>query len=152
MEEQAAIDEKFEQLKDVVFERVTPEQLAATITKRRISWLEDNLGNMLKKYENLSPEEAAYNIIFFEHMHINPAFSHMIRMSPTKIMIHSYGFCPYLKAGNKLSLDTRFICKEIGEPSLREMAKMINPNIRFSRDYETIRPYSSFCKEFFELV
>lgn len=149
------INEKFKQLEQVKSGEITKEQLAATITRRRIRWLEDNLGDMLRKYKNLSPEEVAYRIIFLEHMLINPDFLHVIRASPTKIEIHSYNSCPYLGACKKLgldSLDTRIVCKEIGEPSIREMAKMINPNVKFSRDYSVIRPNWQFCMEFFERI
>lgn len=151
-EERAATAEKIKQLEQFKSGKITAEQLAASITQRRINWLKSNLENMLKKYEKLSIEEAAYNIIFLEHMRINPYLSKMRRISPSKIMIASYNFCPYLEACKQLKLDTRVICKEIGEPSLKEMVERIRPKIKFSRDYVSIRPYSQFCREFFELV
>jgi len=150
--EQKAIDEKLEQLKQFKSGTLTPEQLAAIITTRRVDWIEANLEDMLKKYDGLNIEEAAYHIIYFEHMRINPADSKMTRVSSTKIMVDSYNFCPYLEACKQLRLNTKFICKEVGEPSIQEMARQIHPRIQFARDYEIIRPDAQFCREYFEFV
>jgi len=150
--EQKAIQEKLEQLKKVQEKELTPKQLAELITKRRTTWIKEHLEEMLMKYPNLSPEEQAYRIVFFEHMGINPEHSRMIRISPTKIKIESYNFCPYLEACQTLNLDTRFVCKEIGEPSIQQMMKLINPKLRFSRNYTQVRPHNgTFCEEYIEL-
>ena len=150
--EQKAIEEKFEQLKKVKEGRLTPKELADLITQRRARWMEENLESVLPKYKLLAPEERAYNIIFFDHMKINPAHSRMIRVSPEKIRIESYNFCPYLEACRFLGLDTRQVCKEIGEPSMQRVCEMVHPGLRFSRNYENIRPQnSSFCEEYIEL-
>ncbi len=151
-EQQKAIIEKLEQLKKVKEGRMNSDELAKIITKRRINWIENNLERMLIKYKGLSPEETAYRIIFFDHMKINPKDSEMIRISPTKILIKSYNFCPYLEACNQLHLDTKFICKEIGEPSINEIAKRIHPDLVFSRDYSKIRPDNDSCEEYLELI
>ncbi len=57
-------------------------------------------------------------------------------------------FCPYLGASQRLGMDTRDVCKKIGEPSIKAFMKRINPNLVFWRDYEKIRPYSEFCMDF----
>jgi len=149
---QKAIDEKLEQLGQVKAGIILPEQLAARITLRRIDWVQANLESALEKYKGLTVEEAAYRIIYFEHMRINPTGSKMTRVSPTKIIVDSYNFCPYLEACKQLGLNTKFICKEVGEPSVQEMAKQIHPRIKFSIDYNTIRPHAQFCREYFEFV
>ena len=152
--EQNAIDEKFEQLKKVCDGLLSHAELADIITKRRINWLNEKLEEMLVKYDGLSPEEQAYNIIFFDHMKINPNHSKMVRISPTKIKIESYNFCPYLEASNKLKLDTRCVCKDVGEPSIQKMCEIIHPKLRFSRSYNNIRPCNSalYCEEYIEII
>ena len=149
--EQKAIEEKLEQLRKVKEGTLSPQELADLITQRRVGWIRENLDEMLVKYEGLSPEEQAYRIVFFDHMKINPEHSKMARVSPTKIKVESYNFCPYLQACSRLGLDTRFVCGDIGEPSIQAMMEMINPNLRFSRNYVNIRPHNgAFCEEYVE--
>lgn len=151
--EQNAIEEKLIQLRNVKQEILSPYDAAFFITQRRVEWIEEHLDNLLEKYDGMKPEEQAYRIIFFDHMRINPDHSKMVRVSPTKIKIKSYNFCPYLEACKQLKLDTRFVCKEIGEPSIHEILKRINPNLRFSRNYKKIRPYNKeFCEEYIEFL
>ena len=150
--EQKAIYEKLEQLQKIKEGTLTPQELADLITQRRVRWIDEHLEEMLAKYDRLSPEEQAYRIIFFDYMRINPEHLKIERVSPRKIKIESYNFCPYLEACRILGLDTRFVCKEIGEPSIQEMIKRINPNLKFSRNYANIRPYNTFCEEYIELT
>jgi hypothetical protein len=150
---QKAIQEKLEQLNKVKEGTLTPQELADLITQRRVTWIQEHLDEMLAKYDGLSPEEQAYRIVFFDHMRINPEHSKMVRVSPRKIKIESYNFCPYLEASRELDLETRFVCKDIGEPSIQRMMEVINPNLRFSRNYANIRPYNgAFCEEYVELL
>jgi transposase len=122
-------------------------------TERRVTWIQEHLDEMLAKYDGLSPEKQAYRIVFFDHMRINPEHSKMVRVFPRKIKIESYNFCPYLEASKQLGLETKFVCKEIGEPSIQEIIGRVNPNLRFSRNYQNIRPYNgAFCEEYVELL
>jgi hypothetical protein len=150
--ERKAIQEKLKQLKGVKEGILTPQELADSITQRRVDWIKEHLDEMLMKYYDLRPEEQAYRIIFFEHMKISPEDSKMVRISPTKIRIESHNFCPYLEACQHLDLDTRYICQKIGEPSIQKMIKIVNPNLRFTRNYSNIRPYGNFCEEYIELL
>ena len=151
--EQKAINEKLEQLKKVSEGVLSHSELADIIMKRRINWIKNSLEKMLKKYANLPPEEQAYRIIFLDHMKINPKHSKMTRISKTKIRIKSYNFCPYFEASNQLNLDTKCICKDVGEPSIQKMCKIIHSKLRFSRNYDNIRPNNSeYCEEFIEII
>jgi len=147
-----AIKEKVGQLKKVNNGILSKDELKEIITKRRVDWIKENLSEMLIKYGNLTPEEQAYKIIFLEHMKINPMHSEIERISKNKIKIKSYNFCPYLEACEILGLETKLICKEIGEPAIQEMIKFINPHLKFSRNYNHIRPYEKFCEEYIEFI
>lgn len=151
--EQKVIQEKFEQLEKVKNGSFSGQELVDLITQRRITWAREHLEEMLTKYQGLSPLEQAYRIIYFEHMKINPQHSQMEQISPNKIKIKSYNFCPYLEACIKLDLDTRFVCKEIGEHSIQKVCQMIHPQLKFSRNYKKIRPHHrGFCEEYLELI
>lgn len=152
-DELKAIEEKLEQIKKVKDGILTPQELADLITQRRLLWLEENKNTVLAKYADLSDEEKAYRIIFLDHMKINPEHSKMIRIGNGKIKIKSYNFCPYLEACKRLGLDACFVCKEIGEPSIQKLCEVINPKLKFSRNYHKIRPNScGFCEEYIELI
>ena len=151
--EQKAIEEKLEQLQRVKEGTLAPQELVDLITQRRVGWIQEHLDEMLTKYDGLSPEEQAYRIVFFDHMKINPSHSKMVQVSPRKIKIESHNFCPYLEACRHLGLDTRYVCQDIGEPSTQKMIEVINPNLRFSRNYDNIRPRNgAFCEEYIELL
>jgi len=150
--EQKAINEKLEQLRKIKRGILLVQELADSISERRVKWIRENLDEMLAKYGKFSPEEQAFRIIYFDHMKINPQHSKMIRVSPTKIRVDSWNFCPYLEACVQLGLDTRHICKEIGEPAIQKMTAVINPNLKFGRNYGNLRPYVSYCEEYFELA
>lgn len=151
-EEQKAIEDKLEQLGKVKNGLLKPQELAMSITKRRIAWLKENKKDVLAKYAGLPDEEKAYRILYFDHMKINPEHSKLTKISDGKIKIESWSFCPYLEACKKLGLDTKFVCREIGESSCQKFCEMINPRIKFSRNYKNIRPYSNFCEEYFEIT
>ena len=150
--EQMAIDKKLEQLRKVKEGLLSSQELASLITRKRVSWFEQNMHAVLEKYEGMSVEEKAYRMICFEEMGINPKHSKMTRAGERKIIIESRNFCPYLIACQELGLDTRYVCREIVEPSIQAVCKMINPNLRFSRNYQNIRPHSDFCEEYIEII
>jgi hypothetical protein len=39
------------------------------------------------------------------------------------------------------------VCKEWTEAPTDALVRQVHPGLRFSRDYETLRPYGPFCDE-----
>ena len=151
--EQKAIQEKVGQLKRIKDGTLSVQELVNLIVQRRLNWLKENLRRLLKKYAHLDDLEKAHMIIGFENMKIDQTKQKITRVSSTKIRIDSYNFCPYLEACKILGLDTRFVCKEIMETSTQTVLEAINPRIKFSRNYQNIRPYNpAYCEEYLELV
>jgi hypothetical protein len=150
--EKRAILEKYYQLRSVKQGMCSAEELANQITERRVEWISKNLRRK-KIYSGKPLLELAYDVIFLDHMKINPDHSHTQLISENKLIITSENFCPYLEACRMLGLDTRYVCREIGEPSIQEMLRIIDPKLRFSRNYQNIRPYNrNFCEEYIELT
>jgi hypothetical protein len=158
-EQEAAIREKVIELKKVRDGTLTPEELAGILTERRLAWIGEHLEEMKRKYGGLPVELMAHRIVFLEHMKINPEHSRVVRVAEGVIRIDSYNFCPYLEACNELGLaynelglETRFVCKEIGEPSIQAMMLRIDPRLVFWRNYANIRPsHPDFCEEYMGL-
>jgi tRNA(Arg) A34 adenosine deaminase TadA len=65
----------------------------------------------------------------------------------TEIMWRSLNRCPTLEAAKRLGLDTRHICRAAYEKSTQAFLSQLDPQLRFLRSYEEIRPYSNHCKE-----
>ncbi len=57
-----------------------------------------------------------------------------------------------LVAGKDLNLDTRHICKVTGEEPFQVLAREIDKDVLFYRNYKNIRPHSDFCEEYLELT
>lgn len=52
----------------------------------------------------------------------------------------------------KLTLDTKTVCKYATEMPVQALLDLINPKLRFSRNYGKIRPHTKFCEETIELI
>lgn len=71
----------------------------------------------------------------------------VVNRTEKQITFHSMNFCPTLEACRILRLDTRHVCKLLNEESTDMLVKKIDSRLRFSRNYNNLRPYSSFCEE-----
>jgi len=150
--EQKAIQEKLELLTKLKDGALSIQELTDIITKKRVTWMTEHRDVVLAKYQGLPLEEIAWRAVCFDYMNISPPDSRIIRVSDKKIRLDSHNFCPYLEACQQLGLDTRYICKEVGESSIQKMIEIIDPRLKFSRNYTNLRPHSDFCEEYFELL
>lgn len=115
------------------------------MAQKRISWLNQTLKDK-KDDESFTPREA-FELLFFENMELKREELPVITESNKEIVWLSYNRCPTLEACNKLGFDTRKVCRSINEKSTQAFISKLNPQLRFHRDYEEIRPYSEYCKE-----
>lgn len=120
------------------------------LRNKRLNWVKENQ-DILKSLEG-SDVKKAYTLIIIKYLKLKPEEVPIVYEDNKKIVLHSYNFCPVLKACEKLGLDTRKVCKEAYEASVQEMISLINPKLRFSRNYDKIRPYSQYCEESIELI
>jgi len=67
--------------------------------------------------------------------------------SPDEIVWLSRNRCPLLEACIALGLDTRKVCRPVNEKATQAFLSRINPQLRFHRSYEEIRPHADYCKE-----
>jgi hypothetical protein len=75
----------------------------------------------------------------------------IVKKAEKKIVYRSYDFCPVLEACKALGLDTRRICKLAYEAPTQRFLSRLNPELRFRRNYERIRPHARYCEEVIEL-
>lgn len=118
------------------------------IINRRLERFERNK-DKLKNNESII--EKAYELILEYDMGIDLRFSRIVEKKNNFWLIHSFNYCPILMACELLTLPTTFICKELYEPSIQEVCKLIDKNLMFTRNYNKIRPDYNYCEEMFLL-
>jgi hypothetical protein len=111
---------------------------------RRLRWFHENKGSF--DFLRDAPLESAYRLLL-ARFRISAGEAPIVRQTDKQIVFHSQNFCPTLEACKILGLDTRTVCKRLNEDATDRLIKQIDPRLRFSRNYEILRPYASCCEE-----
>lgn len=122
---------------------------AEQIKIRRLEWFNQNKDNF--KLEGTEVRKG-FQLVLFEYMGIRPDEVPVVKETETKITWRAYDFCPYYEAMEKLGLDSKIVCKHATEMPVQALLDIINPKLRFSRDYKKIRPHTEYCEETIELI
>jgi tRNA(Arg) A34 adenosine deaminase TadA len=112
---------------------------------KRKRWLEDN--RSLIPPANLANPREAFELLFFTYMDLAPGDLMIVSEDEVHITWLSLNPCPTLDACKALGLDTRKVCRQAYEKSTQAFLSMIDPQLRFIRSYEKIRPYAEACLE-----
>lgn len=140
--------EKFEERVSRTIEQLQNQDfraIASSITQRRMSWLDHALPNK-QGYDRFTPRQA-FELLFFENMRLERDELPVVSESPTEIVWLSYNRCTLLEACNQLGLDTRKVCRPVNEKATQAFLSRVNPQLRFHRSYEEIRPHADYCRE-----
>ncbi len=119
------------------------------LSKKRRGWYEQNKAKL--NLQGSDPRKA-YQMVLLEYMKLNPDEVLVVFEDEKKITWKSNNWCPVLEACQRLGLDTRRICRAGWESSVQDMIELINPKLRFSRNYNLLRPHGDYCEETIELV
>jgi tRNA(Arg) A34 adenosine deaminase TadA len=90
---------------------------------------------------------VAFEFLFFEYMGLAEADLPILTDTDTEIAWSSRNPCPTLEACQRLRLDTRVVCRRIYEKSTQAFLTLLDPALRFLRDYREIRPHAPGCRE-----
>ncbi len=90
--------------------------------------------------------EAAYKLLL-KRFEISEEQMPIVQKCSDKIVFHSKNFCPTLEACKILNLDTRYICKNYNEDATEFLIKQIDPRLKFTRNYNKLRPFTEYCEE-----
>ncbi len=125
------------------------EQWALEIKERRIKWYEDNKDRL-----NLRGTEVrkGFQLVMLDYMGINPNELIIVEENKNKIIWKAYDFCPYFEAIKNKGMDTKMVCKYATEMPIQALLDVFNPKLKFSRNYQKIRPYVEYCEETIELI
>ncbi|MFH0974197.1 MAG: nucleoside deaminase [Spirochaetota bacterium] len=105
------------------------------------------------KKKNINPDgkascgiDDAY-ILFLDKLGITRDEAPIVERNKNSIVIHSKNFCPTLEACGILDMDTRLVCRHLTEKATTELIRRLNPKLLFKRNYNKIRPHTSYCEE-----
>ena len=141
-EQEALIQTEMERLRGA--DDVALSALNADSVLRRAAWFEKNSDHFAFLAGGLL--DSAYRLLLVR-FRIPPEEAPIVSRTDRSITFHSQNFCPTLEACKRLGLDTRHVCKCINEDSTNQLIRSINPRLRFSRNYEKLRPYAPYCEE-----
>lgn len=123
------------------------EAFVQELTRKRTEWYEAN-----KDVLRLEGSEVrrAYTLLILRYLGLDPAQVPVIFEDETRIIWRSFNFCPLLEACQRLGKDTRDVCRRAQEAPAQALVSKVHPRLRFSRNYDRIRPYEPFCEEMIE--
>ncbi len=124
-------------------------RICEELTQKRLHWYEKNKGRLELEGSDV---RKAYTLLLLRYMGLRQEEVPVVYEDEKKIVWRSRNFCPVLEACVRLGLDTREVCRQTEEKPVQELISKINPRLKFSRNYEKIRPYSEYCEEVIELV
>jgi ribosomal protein L4 len=122
--------------------------LAAEVFSKRLKWYDEVKHKLDLKGSDV---EKALRLLMLK-VGIREEEVKIVYKSERKIVFRSFNRCPVIKACEAVGLETREVCKKVYERSTEEFIRLVNPNLRFYRNYERIRPYAEYCEEIIELV
>jgi tRNA(adenine34) deaminase len=114
------------------------------LSVRRLQWMEENM-EILSSLQG-DPLEKAYRIILYK-IGVEENEAPIAFRDETRLVFHSKNNCPTLTACLALGLDTRRICRTVLESPTDLLVKRVDENLSFGRNYDVIRPQSSYCEE-----
>lgn len=115
------------------------------LAEKRINWFRQNHPNTEKRGQP-SPRKA-YEMLFTDCMNLSPDELPVVLETEKEIVWLSLNKCPTLEACKALGLDTREVCRAANEKSTQALVSELDPQLRFLRSYEEIRPHSNHCRE-----
>ena len=112
--------------------------------ENRLGWYEENKDTLSLAGSDV---RKGYTLIMLEFMQLDPEEAKVVYEDEKKIIWRSTNWCPILEACKQAGYDTRKVCKRGEEESVQRLIENINPNLRYTRDYDRIRPYTPYCEE-----
>jgi tRNA(Arg) A34 adenosine deaminase TadA len=119
--------------------------IEAEVAQKRIAWFSQR-EPITTHYDHPSPRQA-FDLLFFDYMGLSPADLPIVSETETEIVWHSANPCPTLEAVKALGLDTRTVCRAAYEKSTQAFVSQLDPQLRFLRSYDEIRPHAGYCRE-----
>ena len=126
------------------FEQQAYSTLEVEVTKKRVAWFQEYVPE--KNRTPLSPRKA-YELFFFEYIGLSETEVPVIAETATQIVWDSFNRCSTLEACQRSGRDTREVCRAVYEKPTQAFVSQLDPQLRFHRSYQEIRPHAPYCRE-----
>ena len=124
--------------------------LERCVIQKRLAWLKVNFSEVEK---GNGPVADGYRWFYEKYLGASiPKDGEIVERSGNRMVMRWWNPCPTLEACRKFGLDTREICKKVYHRPVTEFLRQINPHLRFDRNYDHIRPHTTYCEEIIELI
>ena len=147
MDREELIRKEIEKLKGAAESRLM--RYNDELSRKRTAWFESRRISMESSSAEAASRdtlETAYRLLL-EKFGAAPEEMPVVKREKNRIVFHSMNFCPTLEACIILGLDTRRVCRLYNEKATNALIELVDPALRFTRNYERLRPYSAFCEE-----
>ena len=124
------------------------EALARELSAKRLQWFAGQCRPICSDSGDLI--KCAYEV-FLKKLGIEASEAPVTHRDENSLVLHSMNFCPTLEACRILDMDTRFVCRHLTEIPTTELLRQIHPGLRFTRNYEMLRPHAPYCEEIITL-
>jgi tRNA(Arg) A34 adenosine deaminase TadA len=140
------VREEIKRLKNVTDEKL--DQYNMESLTKRIDWFKTFSPSFT--FITGNPIMSAYNLLLCRFNTVSSEVP-IVRSDSNSITFHSMNFCPTLEACRILGLDTRHVCRRYNEDSTDTLIKQIDKRLKFTRNYEKLRPHTDYCEEMITL-
>lgn len=120
-------------------------RLERRVADKREAWFDTPAGQACVRGA-VTPRQA-FETLFFDYMGLSPDDLPVVHESQDAIEWQSKNPCPTLEACLRAGLDTRKVCRDVYERPTQRFLSMLDPQLRFLRDYTVIRPHAPYCRE-----
>jgi tRNA(adenine34) deaminase len=119
--------------------------LERQVAEKRIAWFKENYPDATSRKP--PTPRGAYEMLFLDYMGLKEKELPILTESEEEIEWLSLNPCPTLEACKMLGLDTRPVCRAVYEKATQALVSQLDPQLRFLRSYDEIRPYADHCRE-----
>jgi len=117
----------------------------AEVIAKRLMWFRANRLGMERRAQP-SPRDA-YEMFVLDYLGLTEDQVPVVAETETEVTWLSTNKCPTLERCQAQGLDTRTVCRAVYEKPTQMLISQLDPQLRFWRDYNEIRPYAPHCRE-----
>ena len=125
------------------------ERLRDELKSKRLAWYRAHKQELDSVETDLL--KAGYDLLCAK-LEIEPEQAPIASRTDRQIVFHSRNFCPTLEACKLLDLDTRTVCGLVSAEPTAALLRQLDPRLRFSRNYDRLRPHAPYCEEIISLM
>ena len=123
--------------------------LEQAVTEKRLAWLRAHAGELPRTGD---PVQDGFRAFYEGYLGLAvPGDGEIIGRSPQRLVSRWWNPCPTLEACLRLGLDTREVCGKAYERPVEAFLRGVDARLRFTRNYEALRPLAPYCEEIIRL-